>query len=140
MSEEWVKNNVYLWHRTLIYKSIHWRMKIDNKYLYFKSSPHENMEITQFYVPKSNMKLKLLKNKSNDFVDTKDLLELSNQRNNNSFPMGIWDWAQGNYGYCTLHEFASIADYSNEEILWEVKNIYILRLQPSMILYLNHQT
>ena len=47
------------------------------------------MEITQFFVPKSNMKLKLFKNISNDFVDTKDLLELRNQRNDNPFPAGI---------------------------------------------------
>ena len=82
------------------------------------------MEITQFYVPKSNMKLKLFKNISNNFVDTKDLLELSNQRKDNPFPAGIWDCAKGNYGYCALLEFASIADYSNEEILWEMKNMY----------------
>ena len=82
------------------------------------------MEITQFYVPKSNTKLKLFKNITNDFVDTKDLLELSNQRKDNPFPTGIWDCAKGNYGYCALLEFASIADYSNEEILWEMKNMY----------------
>ena len=87
------------------------------------------MEITQFYVPKSNMKLKLFKNTSNDFVDTKDLLELSNQRNNNPFLTGIWDWAKGNYGYCALLEFALIADYSNEEILWKMKNMYTVSVK-----------
>ena len=82
------------------------------------------MEITQFYVPKSNMKLKLFKNINNDFIGTKDLFELIHQTVDNQLPAGIWDWAKGNRGFYSLLEMASVADHSNEEILWEMKSMY----------------
>ena len=71
------------------YKSIYWSTNIDNKYLFTKSSLQNSMEITQFYVPKSNMKLKLFKNINNDFIDNKDLLELIHQTDDNPLPAGI---------------------------------------------------
>ena len=47
------------------------------------------MEITQFYVPKSNVKLKLFKNINNDFIDTQDLLEIIHKTDDNLFPAGV---------------------------------------------------
>ena len=82
------------------------------------------MEITQFYVPNSNMKLKLFKNINNDFIDTKDLLELIHQTDDNPLPAGIWYWAKWNRGFYSLLEMASVADHSNEVILWEMKTMY----------------
>ena len=60
------------------------------------------MKIIQFYVSKSNMKLRLFKIINNDFINTKELLELIIQTDKNPFPAGGWDWAKENLGFYSL--------------------------------------
>ena len=74
------------------------------------------MEITNFYIPNSDQKLKLLKEPDNQFVWDKELEQLSTKWKNNPFPVGILDCAKDNKGYNDLLEQSNISHNSNNDI------------------------
>ena len=82
------------------------------------------MEMTHFYVPKSNKKLRFYKNPDSELVKDDELGLLEIIWKKNPFPSGVLDWAKENKGYKELLELADISKYSNTDIYAKMADKY----------------